>query len=48
MIWKLLQVAEKSFRSLKGYWLLQSVYEGKEFENGIIQQDSKVLERMAA
>jgi transposase-like protein len=48
MIWKLLQVAEKSFRSLKGYWLLQSVYEGKEFDNGIIQQESKVLERMAA
>lgn len=48
MIWKLLQVAEKSFRALKGYWLLQNVYEGKEFVDGIMKCESKVLERMAA
>jgi len=48
MIWKLLQVAEKSFRMLKGYWLLQEVYEGKQFVNGIRTQETKVLERMAA
>jgi putative transposase len=48
MIWKLLQVAEKSFRALKGYRLLQHVYEGKVFVDGIMKCESKVLERMAA
>jgi putative transposase len=48
MIWKLLQVAEKNFRSLKGHWLLPDVYTGKEFVNGVEQQESKVLERLAA
>lgn len=48
MIWKLLQVAEKSFRALKAYWLLQDVYEGKQFVNGVRTQETKVLERMAA
>jgi transposase-like protein len=48
MIWKLLQVAEKSFRALKGYWLLPNVYEGKEFVDGIMKCESQVLERMAA
>ena len=31
MIWKLLGVAEKNFRPLKGYWLLPEVYAGKRF-----------------
>lgn len=48
MIWKLLQVAEKSFRALKAYWLLQDVYEGKQFVDGTRTQETKVLERMAA
>jgi transposase-like protein len=48
MIWKLLQVAEKNFRVLKGYWLLSDVYTGKEFIDGVAKQESKVLERMAA
>lgn len=48
MIWKLLQVAEKSFRALKGFWLLPDVYAGKEFVDGIMKCESKVLERMAA
>ena len=48
MIWKLLQVAEKSFRALKGYWLLQDVYEGKEFVDGMKKCEAQVLERMAA
>jgi putative transposase len=48
MIWKLLQVAEKSFRTLKGYWLLPDVYKGKMFVDGVEKQESKVLERMAA
>jgi len=48
MIWKLLQVAEKNFRSLKGHWLLPDVYSRKTFVDGVIKQESKVLERMAA
>jgi putative transposase len=48
MIWKLLQVAEKSFRTLKGYWLLPDVYKGKMFVDGVGKQESRVPERMAA
>jgi transposase-like protein len=48
MIWKLLQVAEKNFRTLKGYWLLSEVYTGKRFVDGIIKPETKPLERMAA
>jgi transposase-like protein len=48
MIWKLLQVAEKNFRTLKGYWLLSDVYTGKRFVDGIIKPETKTLERMAA
>jgi transposase-like protein len=48
MIWKLLQVAEKNFRTLKGYWLLTDVYIGKRFVDGVMKHETKVLERMAA
>jgi transposase-like protein len=48
MIWKLLQVAEKNFRTLKGYWLLSDVYTGKRFVDGTIKPETKALERMAA
>jgi hypothetical protein len=48
MIWKLLQVAEKNFRTLKGYWLLPDVYKGIIFVDGVEKQESRVLERMAA
>jgi transposase-like protein len=48
MIWKLLLVAEKNFRSLKGHWLLPDVYTGKKFVDGAMKEESKVLERMAA
>lgn len=48
MIWKLLLVAEKSFRSLKGYWLLSDVYSEKMFVDGVMKQESRVSERMAA
>ncbi len=48
MIWKLLQVAEKNFRILKGHWLLPDVYNGKSFVDGVEKQESKVLERKAA
>jgi hypothetical protein len=42
MIWKLLQVAEKNFRTLKGYWLLPEVYSGKRFVDGVIAEDEKI------
>jgi putative transposase len=48
MIWKLLRVAEKRFRRLKGYWLLQDVYEGKRFVDGIAVQNKGSVERLAA
>lgn len=48
MIWKLLLVAEKSFRKLKGHWLLSDVYSGKTFVNGVMKQESRVSERIAA
>jgi transposase-like protein len=48
MIWKLLQVAQKTFRTLKGYWLLSDVYKGKLFIDGVIKQDQKTFERIAA
>jgi hypothetical protein len=48
MIWKLLQVAEKSFRRLKGHWLLPDILEGKEFINGVATEENKKVERKAA
>lgn len=48
MIWKLLQVAENNFRSLKGYWLLPDVYIGKIFVDGVIRDEMMPLERMAS
>jgi len=48
MIWKLLQVAEKNFRALKGFWLLPDVYKGVEFIDGVTEHKIRVLERMAA
>ena len=48
MIWKLLQVAEISFRTLKGYWLLADVYAGKQFIDGVRKHEEKTIERIAA
>ena len=48
MIWKLLQIAEKNFRTLKGYWLLPDVYYGKSFVDGVVKQKIMGTERMAA
>ena len=48
MIWKLLQVAEKNFRTLKGYWLLLDVYEGKQFVDGVMVTAMNRSERKAA
>jgi len=48
MIWKLLQVAQKNFRTLKGYWLLSDVYHGKTFVDGVMKQKNRGMERLAA
>jgi len=48
MIWKLLQVAEKSFRTLKGFWLLADVYAGEKFVDGVKETVKIGLEREAA
>ena len=48
MIWRLLLVAEKSFRGLKGYWLLPEVYSGTAFVDGVKQYESRMPKRMAA
>jgi len=48
MIWKLLQVAEKNFRVLKGYWLLPEVYSGKRFVDGVLVEDKNNRQRKAA
>jgi hypothetical protein len=48
MIWKLLQVAEKSLRCLKGYWLLSDIYKGKIFVDGVMKEEKNTLERVAA
>jgi hypothetical protein len=48
MLWKLLQVAEKNFRSLKSYWLLPDVYAGKQFVDGEMVTTIKKSERKAA
>ncbi|MBI5307083.1 MAG: IS256 family transposase [Planctomycetes bacterium] len=48
MIWKLLLVAEKNFRTLKGYWLLSEIYTGKKFVDGVAKHETKTLERKAA
>jgi hypothetical protein len=48
MIWKLLRVAEKSFRRLKGHDLLPEVFEGKQFVDGFPLKAKKKLERAAA
>ena len=48
MIWKLLRVAEKSFRRLDAYWLLKDVYEGKMFADGVAVQTTRIAERKAA
>jgi len=48
MIWKLLRVAEKNFRTLKGHWLLPDVYEGKRYVDGVVKRETRRPERMAA
>jgi putative transposase len=47
MIWKLLQVAEASFRRLKGAELLPAVYAGAQYVDGV-KQVTRTPQRMAA
>jgi len=43
MIWKLLRIGEKAWRSLKGSELLRDVYEGTKFVDGkIVKKTDKV------
>jgi hypothetical protein len=50
MIWKLLCVAEKRFRRLKGHELLRGVYEGQGYAVLIVAQSAAIRtgERKAA
>ena len=48
MIWKLLRVAEKRFKTLKGCSLLPDVYAGKKFIDGVMISEKIESERMAA
>lgn len=48
MIWKLLRVAEKGFRRLNAYGLLEDVYQGKIFADGVAVQQTRAAKRMAA
>lgn len=48
MIWKLLGVAEKNFRALKGYWLLPEVYSGKRYVAGVMAENEKVNQNRRA
>ncbi len=50
MIWKLLTIAEKRFRTLKGFWVLPAVYAGDQFVDGVkaVKDNLGSLERKAA
>jgi len=48
MIWKLLRVAEKSFRRLKGHDLLPEVFQGKPFVDGFPLKAKNKFEKAAA
>jgi hypothetical protein len=48
MIWKLLRVAEKSFRRLKGHDLLPEVLQGKQYVDGFSLKAKNKFERAAA
>ncbi len=48
MIWKLLTVAEKSWRKLNAPKLLQAVYEGQRFKDGVAVRTKREETRIAA
>ena len=47
LIWKMLQVAESTFRRLKGAELLPAVYAGAQYVDGV-QQTMSTQQRVAA
>jgi putative transposase len=47
LIWKILRVAESTFRHLKGAELLPAVYAGAQYSDGI-QQSTNRQQKMAA
>ncbi len=48
MLWKLLMVAEKNFRSLNSPWLLEDVHAGKQFVDGVMADVVNKPQREAA
>jgi hypothetical protein len=48
MVWKLLTVAEKSWRKLNTPKLLQDVYEGQRFKDGVVVKTKPEETRKAA
>jgi len=48
MIWKLLRIGEKAWRSLKGAELLRDVYDGKKFIDGKIVKKADKVKAVAA
>ena len=48
MIWKLLMIAEKVWRCLKGAELLRDVYDGKKFIDGKIVKNADKVKEVAA
>ncbi len=47
LIWKILQVAESTFRQLKGAELLPAIYAGAQYVDGV-QRTMSPLRKMAA
>ena len=47
LIWKILQIAESTFRRLKGAELLPTVYAGAQYEDGV-QRTTRTQQKMAA
>jgi len=48
LIWKILMIAEKKFRRLNAPELLEDVYAGKTFVDGVAVNVKKVNRRLAA
>jgi len=48
MIWKLLTIAQKTWRTLKGLPLLRDVYDGKRFIDGEIAKKVQKAKEMGA
>jgi hypothetical protein len=48
IIWKLLMIGQKAWRSLKGAELLRDVYEGRKFVDGKPMQEADKVKNVAA